>query len=174
LLLRKIVSILLLVVFCNSFFCYTYFSFSIIKSKLEASAVISNAITGNTYLKIPASKLQKDESDEVWYDNKLYDVAKREYVNGIEYVYLMRDEEEQDVLARSSDYFSNDEGVFSDSGNKISQQKKSQSITDKNYLTNFLKKAFSPIFLLSSPTVKYTFCFNSICTDVPTPPPKIS
>ena len=171
-LLRKIASILLLVIFCNSFFYYTYFSVSVIKAKFEASAAIGNSAIDNKYLKIEVAKLQKDESDEVWYDNKLYDVAKRESVNGAEYVYLLRDEEEQDVITKNNDYFKNDTGIFLGSNDKLSPQKKSQSITDNNYITTYSKKIFRPIRLLRPPTVKYTFCFNSICTDVPTPPPK--
>jgi hypothetical protein len=170
--LRKIASILLLIVFCNSFFYYTYFSFSIIKAKLEAAIAIGNLSAKKTYIKIPTAALQKDESDEVWYNNKLYDVAQRESVNDIEYVFLVRDEEEQDVLTQNSDYFKNDTGIFSSGGYKLSQQRKMQPITDNKYVGISSKKIFYFSHLLRPPTVKYTFSFISFCTDVPTPPPK--
>ena len=169
---RKISSILLLIVFCNSSFYYTYFSFSIIKAKFEAVVAIGNLSTEKTYFKIRTAELQKDESDEVWYGNKLYDVAKRESVNGTEYVYLVRDEEEQDVLTENSDYFKNDTGVFFGTECKPNPQKKLQPITDNNYIINSSKKIFCPTYSLRPPTVKYTFCCSSICTDVLTPPPK--
>lgn len=172
---RKIISILLLITFFNSFLYYIYFSFSIIKVKFESSIAIRNSATEKDWLKIPVTALQKDESDEVWYLDKLYDVAKRGFVNGREFVYVVRDEEEQDMLAKNDDYFKNDTGIFLSNGNKlISQQKKWQSITDNNYVVTSLKNIFSTYYLLKPTAVKNIFCITSICPDVLTPPPKLS
>ncbi len=169
---RKIASILLLIIFCNSFFYYSYFSFSVIKAKFEASSVIGNAAAGNTYLKVQVANLQKDESDEVWYDNKLYDVAKRESINDTAYVYLLRDEDEQDIITQGSDYFKNDNGIFLSNGRQLSQQRKSLSITDNLYIIRSTGKIIYPTSLLMPPTVKHIFNFTSLCTAVPAPPPK--
>ena len=118
------------------------------------------------------TKLQKDESGEVWYDDKLYDVVKRESVNDTEYVYLMRDEDEQDILTQNSDYFKNDSGIFFGEGYKQTPQKKALGATDNNYMAASVKKTFWYNYPSAPPTVKYKFCITSFSTDVPTPPPK--
>jgi hypothetical protein len=169
---RKFSSILLLIIFCNSFFYYTWFYFSIIKAKIEALGAIANCDVEKTSIKIPVAELQKDESDEAWYNNKLYDVAKRESVNDTEYIYLLRDEEEQDVLNDNSDYFKNDPGAFLSSGYRLNSQKKAPVITDDNYFISAEKNISFFGYLFKPPTVKNKYCFISFCTDVPTPPPR--
>ena len=171
---RKITSISLLIVFCNSFFYYTYFSFSIIKAKFEASVTISNPGIEKIYFKIRTAALQKDEADEAWYNNKLYDVAERESINDTEYVYLVRDDQEQDVLIQNSEYFRNDLGIFLGSGYILSPQKKSQSITDNNYITASSKKIFWRSYLLCDPGIQYKFKLASFPAEVPTPPPRLA
>ena len=47
--------------------------------------------TGSPILKVPVGQLQKDESDEVWYQGKLYDVVERDRINDTGYVFLLRD-----------------------------------------------------------------------------------
>jgi hypothetical protein len=171
--LRKISSILLLIIFCNSCFYYAYFSFSIIKAKIQARAALENVTDEKTYLKIPCSQLQKDESDEVWYNNTLYDVAKRQSINGTEYIYIVRDENEEDILKRDGDFFKNDTGIFlNTSGYRLNPQKKLQPTSDNNYLINSSKKIFSPMCALRPRAVNYMFFFPSISTEVPTPPPR--
>jgi hypothetical protein len=171
--LRKISSILLLIIFCNSCFYYAYFSFSIIEAKIQARAALGNVTDEKTYFKIPCAQLQKDESDEVWYNNKLYDVAKRESINGTGYIYLVRDENEQDILTRNSDFFKDDTGIFlNTAGYKLNPQKKLQPTSDNNYIINSSKKIFYPTYVLRPRADSYAFCFLYICTDVPTPPPK--
>jgi hypothetical protein len=144
----------------------------LIKAKIEAAAVIANSDGETLFIKIPVAALQKDESHEAWYNNKLYDVAKRESANDTEYVYLIRDEDEQNVLNDNSEYFKNDVGVSLDSGYKASPQKKSLSLSDNNYVVSAVKKIFPCDHLFKSLTVKNKYCFTSICTDVPTPPPR--
>lgn len=144
------------------------------KAKLEAVVAIGNMRPEKVYFKIRSAELQKDESDEVWYDNKLYDVAKRESVNGTEYVYLMRDEEEQDVLTKNSEYFKNDTGINIDTGCTLNPQKKNQSITDNHYITAFSKKIFYNNDALADPVIKCKTGLSSICAEVITPPPRLS
>ena len=145
-----------------------------LKAKLEAAMAIAN--TGNetsaAILKIPETKLQKDESDEAWYNNKLYDVVKREKNGDTVYVYLLRDNEEQSVLADNSNYFRNDSCIFSGSGYKENTLKKAPCITDNSYITSSIKKISFHNCISDPATVKNKYYVISFCTDVPTPPPR--
>ena len=165
-------TILLLAIFSNSFFYYAYFSFSIIKAKIEAACDIASQYGSAKLIRVKVKDLQKDESGEAWHENKLYDVAKRELVNGTEYVYLMRDEDEQDILNDNNNYFKNDSGFFWGDGFSPSSQKKSSCITDYNYVIGTPKKLLSYGCLATFPSANNKYFFYSISADVPTPPPK--
>lgn len=104
---RKAATILLLTVFCNSTFYYGYLSCALLKAKLDAKLSLAriDPRAGSGILRVPVSLLQKDESDEVWYDGKLYDVVERDRINDTLYVFLERDEEEQAVTFRQQTCF---------------------------------------------------------------------
>ncbi len=169
---KKVATILSLIIFCNSFFYYSYFSFSILKAKIEAVVAISNLDGHTKLIKVSTKELQKDESDEVWYNNKLYDVAKRESASGTEYVYLMRDEDEQDILNDNSDYFKNDSGFYLGDGYRPSLQKKSPCTTDYKYVIEATKKLLSYSRSSTFLSANDKYCFCSVNADVPTPPPR--
>lgn len=157
---------MLIITLCNSFLYYTYFSFSIIKAKIEAADKIGNA----ECIRVRVAALQKDESGEAWYNNKLYDVAKRESVKDTEWVYLMRDEEEQNMLAQTSDFFQNDWSGFLEG--KTSLQKKALHINYEDYLLSYSGRLQLTICLNVPPISGYKLDYFSIGTDLPSPPPK--
>ena len=76
----------------------------------QAGSAVTNAgsaVTqaGSDIIKVPVCLLQKDESDEVWYKDNLYDVVERDRINDTNYVFLLQDEQEQNVLAGNEKYF---------------------------------------------------------------------
>lgn len=104
---RKLATILLLTVFCNSLFYYSYFSFSMLKAKVEAKLALAKTSpqASPDILKVPVNRLQKDELDEVWYNSELYDVVERDRIDDTIYVFLLRDEQEQNILTCKRDGF---------------------------------------------------------------------
>ncbi|MBS1915727.1 MAG: hypothetical protein JST87_05580 [Bacteroidetes bacterium] len=173
---RKFCSIILLAVFCNSFFYYSYFSFAIIKAKIEAAIEIRNIDDHQIpfLLKVNVAALQKNEGDEVWYNNQLYDVAERKEINDTGYVFLLRDEDEQNILADNSFYFHNDGNLFSGCGYKAPMIKNGIFTTDNNYITGQDVNYFLCIYFSKPITVKNKPHFISACIDVLTPPPEFS
>lgn len=170
-LLRKLATILLLTVFCNSLFYYGYFSFSLLKARLEARLALAKMSpqASSDILKVPVCRLQKDESDEVWYNNKLYDVADRERINDTVYVFLLRDEQEQNVLTCSQNCFQDDCGVLS-GGHKLKTIKKAPVITDTEHLPNHQLTPSQQDCPAAPAANKYPL--SADCAETPSPPPK--
>jgi hypothetical protein len=141
---------------------------------LEASIALSDFNDGKmpTLFKVPEKLLTQDDSDEVWYDNDLYDVVKRETLHDSEFVYLLRDEDEQDILMANTCFFMNDSGGFSGNAYHLCAPKKINPITDESYIPGIIKRMsrFHPFFL---PLIgKKQFYHSSVFADVPEPPPK--
>jgi hypothetical protein len=172
--LRKPATIFLLLIFCNGFFYYAYFSFSITKAKLEAAKKITDlgVEKSDLILKVPVSRLQKDESDEVWFNNKLYDVVDRKKIEGVDYVLLLQDEDEQNVLVEGNNYFQHDENMtLGKTSNQLSAKKISFKM-DHNYFPNLFEE-MDPFYLLSIPRAcKNKSFLDPASKDVPSPPPK--
>ena len=85
-------------------------------AKIEAHLAISDPKSNSesAVIKIAVCQLDKDENDEVWYRNKLYDVIKRDLVNDTMYVILLSDNNEEQLLTDNYNYFCNDECIFSE------------------------------------------------------------
>src|SRR5580704_1759368 len=137
--LRKLATILLLTVFCNSFFYYGYFSFSLLKAKLAAKLALAkmNPQASFDILKVPVCQLEKDESDEVWYGGKLYDVVQRDRINDTLYVFLLRDEQEQNVLTCNQKYFRDNGSAGAYGGHEVTAINKAPTVTDTENMSNY-------------------------------------
>jgi hypothetical protein len=172
--LRKLATILLLTVFCNSLFYYGYFSFSLLKAKLAARVALAKISPQGSsgILKVPAGELQRDESDEVWYNNELYDVAERDRINDTVYVFLLRDEEEQHVLTLNENYFREDGGLLPAGGHQIMTIKRVPAVTDSENMQSgrfMLLWHDGPIRL---PVAYNTYLPAAVWAEIPSPPPK--
>ena len=121
---RKLASLLLLTIFCNSLFYYGYFSFSLLKAKIDAELALAKTQVSDDILKVPVRLLQKDEKDEVWYNGNLYDVVERDTA----FVFLLRDEQEQNLLTNY--------GVISVGGHELTAPKMTVTIIDMEHTTN--------------------------------------
>ena len=173
-LLRKLATIVLLTVFCNSLFYYCYFSFSLLKAKLDAKIALAKTSpqASSDVIKVPVCLLQKDESDEVWYKNKLYDVVERDRINDTIYVFLLQDEQEQNVLACNQKYFQDNCDVLPVGGHEVTVIKKAPSITDTEQILNY-QMTFAPHdCLIGSSLAANKSPLSAVCTETPSPPPK--
>src|SRR5258708_969960 len=111
---KKGISIILLILLCNSLFYCCYFAFSIVSVKLEAGYKISQIKEPQKtqVIKVPVNMLERDESDEVWYQHKLFDVISRGVINDTSYVFLLRDKDEEQLITENYNYFRTDTEVF--------------------------------------------------------------
>jgi hypothetical protein len=172
--LRKPATILLLTVFCNSLFYYGYFSISLLKAKLAARIALAkmNPQAGSDLLKVPVFLLQKDESDEVWYQNKLYDVAERDRINDTVYVFLLRDEQEQKIISCNQNYLQDNYGPIQDGAHNLTMVKKPPVITDTEHLPS-RQLALSPHDRPIIPSLlANNDALSAVCAETPTPPPR--
>lgn len=171
---RKAATILLLTVFCNSLFYYGYFSVSLLKAKLAAKLAIAKIDPRASFdiLKVPASLLQKDESDEVWYNEKLYDVVERGRINDTLYVFLERDEQEQDALTRQKKYFLDNCGSLTAGGHEVTGIKMTRPISDTEPISNFQRTLARHIYLIKPLSAANTYPLSAVFAETPSPPPK--
>lgn len=122
-------------------------------------------------LKVPACRLQKDGSDEVWYNNKLYDVAERDRINDTLYVFLLQDEQEQNVLTCNKNYFQNDGGALSDGGHKLTTVKKAPTIIDTEHQL-CRQPALTDDYPVKPSLPVDQYPLSAACAKTPSPPPK--
>jgi hypothetical protein len=173
-LLRKPVTLLLLIVFCNSLFYYGYFSISMLKAKLAAKIALAKMgpQAGSDIIIVPVCLLQKDQSDEVWYKDKLYDVVERDRINDTDYVFLLRDEQEQNVLAGNQKYFQDTCGVLPVGEHELTAIKKAPTITDTEHLTNYRPTLSQPDCLVGCRAATNKSLLSAVCAEIPSPPPR--
>jgi hypothetical protein len=173
-LLRKPVTLLLLIVFCNSLFYYGYFSISLLKAKLDARIALAKTDpqAGSDVIKVPVCRLQKDESDEVWYNDNLYDVVERDRINDTIYVFLLRDEQEQNVLTGNQKYFQDSCGALPAGEHELTVIKKTLIITDTEHLTNYRLTLSQYDCLAGSSPAAGKSPLSAVCAEIPSPPPR--
>jgi len=123
-------------------------------------------------LKVAANKLDKDEDDEVWYRHQLYDVVERKNENDTAYVYILHDNDEEQLLADNCNYFKDENGFFCATTLKIPHSKKTISLSDYQYILTGTQKINHISFTSSAPTVENEYYANRFNIEVTTPPPK--
>jgi len=129
---RKLTAIFLLLVFCNNLFYYGYFSISLIRSKIAAALALAkiDPAASTNLLRVAVGRLQKDESNEVWFNNKLYDVVDRERTNDTTFVYLLRDEDEQTLVSGNQRYWEAEAGDIFGKDNNMTPLKMTPAVSD--------------------------------------------
>ncbi|MGI8951807.1 MAG: hypothetical protein ACR2FN_09520 [Chitinophagaceae bacterium] len=154
----------------NSFVCFNTLIFF---SKQEAKTIIAQNAEDLKLIKIPLNKIAQFNDNEFWYDNQLYDVAKKQIVKDTLYAYLYHDKDEQNVLSIIACFFdANNTNVFT-SPSGSSTLKIIHGTAFQQYIfysNNFLLK-----YNLNNKKFFSKEIFFSITTifDVPTPPPRI-
>jgi hypothetical protein len=173
-LLRKPATILLLTVFCNSLFYYGYLSCALLKAKLDAKLALAriNPRACFDLLRVPVSLLQKDEADEVWYDEKLYDVVERDRINDTLYVFLERDEQEQNVLHRQQKCFQGSFGFISAGGHEVTAAKMALPISDTECMRKDQHGLSRYVCVIRPLSMVNTFSLSADFSEILSPPPK--
>jgi hypothetical protein len=171
---RKAATILLLTVFCNSLFYYGYLSCSLLKAKLDARVSLARIDPRASFdiLRVPVSLLQKDESDEVWYNDKLYDVVERDRINDTLYVFLERDEQEQNVLARQQKYFQDSCGFLSAGGHEVTATKVALPVSDTECMRHDQRDLSLQSCVFKPSSLVNTSSLSADFSETASPPPK--
>jgi hypothetical protein len=172
--LKKPATILLLTVFCNSLCYYGYLSCALLKAKWDARLSLAkiDPRAASGIVRVPVCLLQKDESDEVWYKDKLYDVVERDRINDTLYVFLQRDEEEQNVLTRQQKFVQDNYDPLSAGGHELTATKLTPTTSDTEYIPKD-QRTFSPFISLTKPSLTSGMDpLAAIFSQPPSPPPK--
>jgi hypothetical protein len=171
--LRKAAIILLLSVFCNSVFYYGYFSYSLLKAKIDAKLALAKIRPQESpdILRVPVCRLERDESDEAWYNGKLYDVIERDRIHDTLYAFLLRDEEEQGVLCSNQGHFQ-DTGGFLAWGHEMTAIKIPPAFTDTEQMQDYRLSFRRQDCLIRTFPAPNKSHFSSLRAETPTPPPK--
>jgi hypothetical protein len=168
------ISFLFSVLLLNSLFYYCYFSCSVLHAKIETMLAISamDKRGEGDIVRIAVDKSAKYESDEIWYQEKLYDVLKRESVNDTNYLYLLQDKEEERLLMDNSEYFNNLTSLSAGNNFRFPHSSRFIAFPDFKYLLTQEQRLNLFVLNTDSQAVKYKFSVITFPADVPTPPPR--
>ncbi|HEX9514012.1 MAG TPA: hypothetical protein VF939_26155 [Puia sp.] len=122
-------------------------------------------------IKIPVCQLDKDQSDEVWFHDKLFDVVKRERIHDTVYVYVAPDKDEQDVLDMIFDHFRSEDCLASEDVNRVSPLKHISRAIDWHYILRQPQESFHPIPGICTINIKASPELTG-ASEVLTPPPR--
>jgi len=137
----------------------------------KAVAAAGNEIKG-LVVKVSAKNLQKDEVEEVWYNNRLYDVVKREKLKDTMYVFLVADDDEQNVLDIGAGYFQKNEANTTAGNCSQLLNKKDSFKFDDNYISYPPSPEIVYFFISLPLTVNDILIHLLNESEVPNPPPE--
>jgi hypothetical protein len=174
-LMKLTAGILLLLILFSSFYYYGYFNVLVFHVKEEAkeSGIANEKAQRLTLIKIPLTKKEQYSGDEIWYNNKLYDVVETKIINDTLYKYLYHDQNEENVLSEINNFFKSDDDGFLLTSFKTSFLKKAHKIPDQLYTFNQQSLQFKyilPTKTLFSKNRNYPAYLDA---EVLTPPPRI-
>jgi hypothetical protein len=169
--LRKITAILFLIITCIGYSGYHFiYVYKIRCAKEEAALKVLRQIPDNKLTKIEQDKsLHWNGDDELWYDNQMFDVVKRVFQNGKEYLMCISDSDEADALKKMANFAYS--GTTSDSNGKDVTKLKSgfqDLYCNQFFLGNESSKISSEI------TYSYTYSsqLSEMSSTILLPPPK--
>ena len=99
--LKKILAIVLLIIFTfNVIGYYLFFEISAIQVKEEMAATISRSSFSQKteIIVVPINELTDLANDEIWYNNKLYDIVKKEIKNDSIFLSVLNDQKEEHLI----------------------------------------------------------------------------
>ena len=111
---------------------------SIIEARLDAREKLSKQITiqGLTLIKVHSKDAKGIEEKELWYNDKLYDIAKTIIINDTVYYYALEDNKEQEAIAMIHEYFSSEFNSINPQTLKLTVHKISIQLLDQLYNIN--------------------------------------
>jgi hypothetical protein len=170
---RIAIRVFLFILFLNGLLYCGWLSIELIISHTKAKNALSSlsASQQSELLKIRVSDLDKDESDEVWFNDELFDVVKRESIHDTMYVYVARDKDEQDVLESIFDHFRTDNHLLPAGSNKVSRIKNIHRAIDLQYIIKRHPLLFHPFIEMRSVIIKASSLLPA-ASEVLAPPPR--
>ncbi len=132
----KILSIILLVILIfNSVFYYISLDVRIIVARFDASQAHSER---TTLIKLASKDAKGIEEKELWYNDKLYDIASSKIINDTVYYYALEDHEEEEAISISFNHFNTEPDSISLGNSKVVFHKMLVRGSDQ-YCFNFYK-----------------------------------
>lgn len=107
----KIISIILsLALIFSSNLIELALNITLSEAQFEAKENISKQLANNhlNIIKIPCNNHNVISGNELWFNDKLYDVAKTELIHDSIYYYVLEDQQEQETLENIYEHFSTD------------------------------------------------------------------
>ena len=165
--------ILLIALLSSSFFYCVSLNISLIQARLDAREKLSKEIPNQdlTLIKIPSKDAKEIEEKEIWYNDKLYDIATTVVSKDTIYYYVIEDNKEQETLGMIYEHFNTEFNSLYPQGFKLTFHKSS----NKGIYQLYCFKRYEYKQHRNSSFVDYTNQ-NSSCSPgfhkVLTPPPK--
>jgi hypothetical protein len=156
----------------NSFFYCLYYNICIWQRKAEVREQITAKDFGSftTIIKTPLSNIDVAAKDEIWYNNSLYDVIKKQRVHDTLYVYIMRDEDEENLVNRIDACINADDQLVNYNCT-VHREANNVKIASQHYLC----PPVPPYFGNASLAGCFSFMqqtYYSVIAEIITPPPK--
>ena len=168
---KGITVVLLLCFSVSTLFYYLYFGWAETRVKSDAQVVMASE-QGKETIAIPVSKWNEKETDEVWHDGHLYDVAAYHIIGDTVYISVWHDKDEETLLATATEHLQQDYGVDASHTDK-QLLKKHKDIADNYKCLNDIKDISFSRFNIG---ISYLHTSHSIVTNcylhVESPPPK--
>ena len=102
------------------------------EARFEAKENLSKELATNhlKIIKIPSTSHNVISGDELWYNEKLYDVAKTELINDSVYYYVLEDQQEQETLENIYEHFNTEFQVTKSLDPKLNLHKASVRVSN--------------------------------------------
>src|ERR1039458_7916841 len=108
---KKILTLFLLAIFAfNVIGYFLFFGISEIRVKKEIAETISagNLFSKTEIIAFPINAFNDQEQDEIWYNNKLYDILKKETKNDSIFFYVLNDQKEERLISKLGTHLEQD------------------------------------------------------------------
>lgn len=140
----KIISIILsLVLIFSSNLIEVSLNITLSEARFEAKENLSKELATNhlKIIKIPSTSQNIISGNELWYNEKLYDVAKTELINDSIYYYVLEDQQEQETLENICEHFNTEFQVTKSLDPKLNIHKANVRVTNI-YCFNFCRQKY--------------------------------
>ena len=124
-------------------------------------------------VKIPVQAAQQYNSNEIWYQHQLYDVANRKTIGDTVYFYLYHDQEEQNILSKLDNLLRSEDNTLIPSSEKIIHFKHIGKIQDQSYPYSARLPLQRTDFYATQFISAGDGDLDTSMAEVPTPPPKM-
>ena len=143
------------------------------EARFEAKENLSRELATNhlKIIKIPSISHNVISGDELWYNEKLYDVAKTELIHDSIYYYVLEDQQEQENLENIYEHFSTDFQVTKSLDPKLNLHKASVRVSNIYCFNLYRQKYYQGISFPKSQFRQDKYVKYSC--KVLTPPPEI-